>query len=168
MTALFNLRFWAAELLAAGLMTGMLFELGRPSAEGPEVQEADVPLPLSEELLEGCLGIWSFCRLERLERLEDEDLRFLTLERLDLDLEVLRDERTFDRRDRFLRVTFGDLSDRMSLSELELELELHPLDDGLLLSVSEVEPSSLLSELLLPEGEAFRRLSFLLRIAAGA
>lgn len=85
MTALFNLRFWAAELLAAGLMTGMLFELGRPSAEGPEVQEADVPLPLSEELLEGCLGSWSFCRLERLQRLEDEDLRFLTLERLDLD-----------------------------------------------------------------------------------
>lgn len=84
-------------------------------------------------------------------------------------MEVLRDERTFDRRDRFLRVTFGELFDMKSLSESELELELHPLDDGLLLSVSEVEPSSLLSELLLPEGEACLRLrAFLLRVATGA
>lgn len=84
-------------------------------------------------------------------------------------MDDLRDERTFDRRDRFFRVTL--LSDEQSLSEseLELEVELHPLDDGLLLSESEVELSSLLSELLLPVEEACRRLrAFLFRVAAGA
>lgn len=87
MMALFSLRFLPEELLA-GLMTdvalGGVIALGMVSVEGPDVHEADVPLPLSEEVFEGVLGIWSFWRL-RLERFEDEVFRFLTLERLGLD-----------------------------------------------------------------------------------
>lgn len=54
----------------------------------------------------------------------------------------------------------------LSLPEVELALELQPLDEGLL-SESEVELSSLLSALLLPDGVAWRRLVVLrLRMAA--
>lgn len=172
MIALFNLRFRSLELQAAGLATIIV---GMVSVEGPEVHETDVPLPLSDELFEGCLGVWSFCRFRLEERfLEDEVFRFFALERLGLDsfwrrfAEVLRDERTVDRRDRFLRVTFSE-EQSLSLSELELELELHPLDDRLLLSESEVELSSLLSELLVPVEEACLRLTaFRFRLTTGA
>lgn len=173
MMALFNLRFLLAELLAAGFCT--IF--GSVSVDGPEVHEAEVPFPLSGELFEGCLGIWSFCRFLLEERfLEDEVFRFFALERLGLDsfwrrfAEDLRDERTFDRRDRFFRVTFWLLSEEtsLSLSEFKVELELHPLDEGLLLSESEVELSSLLFELLLPLEEACRRLTAFLFLLTGA
>lgn len=174
MMALLILRFRSEEQLAAGLRT----VLGRASVEGPDVHEADVPFPLSDELFGSSLGISSFCRFRLDERfLEDEVFRFFAFERLGLDsfwrrfAEDLRDERTFDRRVRFFRVTFWLLFEEksLSLSELELELELHPLDDGLLLSELEVELSSLLPELLLPVEEACRRLTaFLFRLTTGA
>lgn len=121
-------------------------------------------------------------------RLEEELLRlvmcFLVLERFGFAsfrrrLEAFREEDeeawTFARRVRF-RVIFREsaMSLSLPLPELELALELQPLDDaGGLLSESEVELSSLLSAalllllLLLPDGVGCRRLvGFRLRSGA--
>lgn len=79
MTALRTLRFLDEEVV--GFRVGTL-AMGRTSDEGPELHEAEVPLPLSDELLGVCFAIWSFGRfLLPLLRLEDELLRFLVLER---------------------------------------------------------------------------------------
>lgn len=79
MTALLTLRF-LDELLVG--FSDAILPLGRTSAEGPELHDADVPLPLSDELFAGGFAIWSFGRfLLLLLRLEVELLRFLTLDR---------------------------------------------------------------------------------------
>lgn len=76
-TALLIFRF--LELLV-GFRDALLL-LGRISADGPELHDTDVPLPLSDELLGGCFVVCSFGRFLLVLRLEDELLRFLSLER---------------------------------------------------------------------------------------
>lgn len=171
MTALLTLRF-LDELLVG--FWDAVFSLARASAEGAELHDVDVPLPLSGELFWGSFVICSLGRFLLLLplRLEDELLRFLVaLERFGFASfrRLLEDFREVAgaRRGCF-RVTSEIKSLSLSLPELELALELQPLDDGVL-SESEVELSSLLSALLLPDGVACRRLvAFRLRVAAGA
>lgn len=79
MTALLTLRF--LDELLAGFMDALLLPLARATADGPELHDADVPLPLSDELLAGCFVVWSFGRFLLVLCLEDELLRFLALGR---------------------------------------------------------------------------------------